>query len=250
MLLLLILFDKMKGGEKEIFTDIRTFFVKQGVYKYKLSFDLKDYLDDDFDFDDDDNCCDTLEEKKIKKKRVKRRKNIMNLLEKEFWERHPTHFLETTRFNQASMKINQQARWEGCLYGNPRPLKKRQQPFRLVLELNNDTNRIDGVGLISNKCLLRGKNTVFRDVYENRLFNQNVYRGSYRLDRSLLDEYSEISLKIFQRLDEGCFHGFYHVKRGNSISKLPFIHILTIQKEFNVDLVDFIRCILKNTYEK
>ena len=185
-----------------------------------------------------------------KKERVKRRKQVMGRMERDYWDKHPTHFLETTRFDEASMEVNCQARGDGCLYGNPRPLKKRPQPFRLVLELNNSLNRIDGVGLISDRCLLRGKNAVFRDVYENRLFNQNVYRGSYRLDRSLLDEYSEVSAEIFQRLDEGCFHGFYHVKRGNSISKLPFVHIRTIQKEFGVDLVDFIRSVLKKTYEK
>ena len=185
-----------------------------------------------------------------KKERTKQRKRLIECLEKAYWEKHPTHFLETTRFDEASMEVNRMARGDGCLYGNPRPLMKRQQPFRLILELNNYTNRIDGVGLISNKSLLRGKNAVFRDVYENRLYNQNVYKGEYRLDRSTIDEYSKTSVEIFQQLDDGCFHGFYHVKRGNSISKLPFVHILAIQKEFGVDLVDFIRSVLKKTYEK
>lgn len=180
----------------------------------------------------------------------KNRKKKIKFLENEFWKKHPTHFIETTRFNQHSFNVNKNARGKGCLYGNPHPLKKRIQPFRLVFELNNDTNRIEGVGLISDRCLLRGKNTVFRNVYENTLFNQNVYRGEYRLERSIIDNYSNISKQIFQRLDEICFHGFYHIKRGNSISKLPFVHILTIQQEFDVDLVDFIRSILKKTYEK
>lgn len=181
-----------------------------------------------------------------KKEKRKKRKKILELLEKEYWDNHPTHFLETTRFDSASAFVNKQARGEGCLYGNPRPIKKRVQPFRLVLELNNDTNRIDGVGLISDKCLLRGSRAAAeRDVYENRLFNQNVYRGPYRLDRSVLDNDSDVSFKIFRHLDSGCFHGFYHVKRGNSISKLPFVHILDIQKEFGVDLVEFIRSLMK-----
>lgn len=229
--------------------DVRTFFrspvfvennMKQGVY---CGDEDENLYDDAEDEQDEERLWD-------KKERVKRRKRAIELLERAYWDQHPTHFLETTRFNQASMEVNRQARGDGCLYGNPLPLKKRPQPFRLILELNNDTNRIDGIGLISNKSLLRGKNTLLRDVYENRLFNQNVYRGAYRLDRSILDEYSELSAKIFQHLDEGCFHGFYHVKRGNSISKLPFVHILAIQKNFGVDLVDFIRSILKKTYEK
>ena len=214
--------------------------IQQGVYCVDMCFESLDSSDLD-DSDSHDSSLESLS----KKEKAKRKKQRMGRLEKAYWEKHSTHFLETTRFDCASMAVNKQARGEGCLYGNPRPLKKRQQPFRLVLELNNETNRIDGVGIISDKCLLRGKNAVFRDVYENRLFNQNVYRSAYRLDRSVLDEYSEVSAELFQRLDEGCFHGFYHVKRGNSISKLPFVHIWMMEKEFGVDLVDFIREIFK-----
>jgi len=215
----------------DLIMDIHTFFVKP-VYTLNKKQGVDYVCNGDIDID---------------KKEMKRR---IELMEKAYWEKHPTHFLETTRFNNKSMEVNRQFRGDGCLYGNPRPLKKRLQPFRLVLELNNDENRIEGIGLISNRCMLRGKQLAMRDVYENPLFNQNVYRGEYRLDRSFLEGYSETSLEIFKRLDQGCFHGFYHVKRGNSISKLPFIHILTIEKEFGVDLVDFIRSLLKKSYEK
>lgn len=184
--------------------------------------------------------------KKIRKRQLKRR---IRHLETAYWDKHPTHFIETTRFNSASLEVNRHARGEGCLYGNPYPLKKRQQPFRFVLELNNDTNRIEGVGLISAKSLLRGSQEVFRNVYENVLFNQNVYRGQYRVGRKVLDDYNEFSAELIQQLEDCCFHGFHHVKRGNGFSKLPFVHILSLEKEFGVDLVDFLRGIFKHHFQ-
>ena len=104
-----------------------------------------------------------------------------------------------------------------------------------VLEMNNDTNCIIGIGLIYNR-------TVHKTwIYENGNYNSNTYIGKRRIDRSEMTESEE---KIMQILDHYCFKGNGHLKRGQGITLFPVkylfdsfekdIHILQeIKKMFN-----------------
>ena len=67
------------------------------------------------------------------------------------------HYIATTRFNNATWNENtrwkQTNNWDGCIYNSPTelPINIPYQALVFVLEMNNDTNQIMGVGLIRNR---------------------------------------------------------------------------------------------------
>ena len=100
-----------------------------------------------------------------------------------------------------------------------------------VLEMNNDTNRILGIGLIHNR-------TVHKTwIYEDGNYNRNTYISKRRIDRSEMTEDEE---KIMQILDQYCFKGNGHLKRGQGITSFPVKYLFdSFEKE--IDLLQEIR---------
>lgn len=95
-----------------------------------------------------------------------------------------------------------------------------------VLEMNNDTNRILGIGLIYNR-------TVHKTwIYEQGNYNRNTYIGKRRIDRTEMTESEE---KIMQILDQYCFKGNGHLKRGQGITSFPVKYLFdSFEKEINL----------------
>jgi hypothetical protein len=128
-------------------------------------------------------------------------------------------FLMTSRFNNATVEENQRFRekgWpEGCLYCAPQRVSNNIPIHSklMVLEMNNDTNKIIAVGMCVNKPLLE-KYSVYKDANYNR-FN---YIGKYRIPRERLDATEEA---VFKALDKLCFSGADHMKRGNGLKQFP-----------------------------
>ena len=126
--------------------------------------------------------------------------------------------ISVTRFNQTTW--NENCRWrekhniKGCIYGTLQPIcEKIHDNYKIyVLEMNNDTNTIEGIGIISNKRYPRQK------IYSTNAYNRIIYKGSQRIDKS---EYSKQDIKLIRALEHLVFKGATHMKRGSGINILP-----------------------------
>tara|TARA_A100001015_G_scaffold265498_1_gene313924 strand:- start:7851 stop:8474 length:624 start_codon:yes stop_codon:yes gene_type:complete len=126
--------------------------------------------------------------------------------------------IAVTRFNQATW--NENCRWrekhniKGCIYGTLQPIcEKIHDNYKIyVLEMNNDTNTIEGIGIISNKKYPRQK------IYSTNAYNRMIYKGTQRIDRS---QYSKETLNFIYSLENLVFKGASHMKRGSGINILP-----------------------------
>jgi len=91
--------------------------------------------------------------------------------------------------------------------------------FIFVAEMNNNTNKIEGIGLIKN-ILSPEKHK----IYENDDYNRYVYKGKYWLGR---DQLEKIDSDLVTILDIILFCGKSHLKRVSGISILTdqlFLH--------------------------
>ena len=68
-----------------------------------------------------------------------------------------------------------------------------------VLEMNNDTNRIAGIGLVRNHHF-----NYKYSVYENKAYHRYIYIGHYHIERKSMTVEEEVLMKY---LDNKCFRG-------------------------------------------
>ena len=96
----------------------------------------------------------------------------MDLIEKKRFNNYKKtqnqHIILTTRFNNETWNINDKYRKNKslkCVYCSPHMACKNIAPSSLlfILEMNNDENKIKGIGLIRNKFVLYEKN--LNDLY-------------------------------------------------------------------------------------
>lgn len=129
-------------------------------------------------------------------------------------------YLTTTRFNNDTWQQNcnwrRKNQWTGCIYGTPTKIKENVPLCStiVILEMNNDINKIMGLGLVYNKLALDRKHCIYK--WGN--YNRFIYKSKYRIDRDDLDTESEKMLKI---LDHLVFKGSRHLKRGHGITSIP-----------------------------
>ena len=128
--------------------------------------------------------------------------------------------IATTRFNSSTWEENKKWRednkWEGCIYNIPIQIKETTPVGALmfILEMNNDRNKIMGVGLIQNR---RCCDKYYR-IYDDGNYNRYTYKSKYRLGREDLTETEKKMLKVFDIL---LFKGACHLKRGQGITTVP-----------------------------
>ena len=126
----------------------------------------------------------------------------------------------TTRFDDYTWSENKNFREKnnlgGCVYGSPQPMSPKiiQDAYVFVIEMNNSTNQIEGVGLIKNTIRL---DKYFR-VYETGNFNRYVFRGKHRISR---DDLLKINDQLVVILDQILFKGKTHLKRGAGFTQIP-----------------------------
>jgi hypothetical protein len=144
--------------------------------------------------------------------------------------------IATTRFNNETHQQNfiykQKSNHNGCIYGTPMKIKEKipLHSYVYVIEMNNDTNKIEGIGLIINDRKL-DKN--YR-IYKNMDYNRYIYSGDKYLPLSnITDKYH---LKVIQVMEQLLFKGDRHCKRGHGITQLPS-WILSNRSGF-----DFVKC--------
>jgi hypothetical protein len=85
-----------------------------------------------------------------------------------------------------------------------------------VLEMNNDTNRIMGVGRIVNE--IRADRSY--SIYADQNYNRYTYLGRQRLDRADIMR-SSVHARVIETLERMLFYGARHAKRGQGIHELP-----------------------------
>ena len=129
--------------------------------------------------------------------------------------------IATTRFNTETLLQNKKWReknnWNGCIYGSPIEFvncnfTKNKQIF--VIEMNNDTNKIVGIGIITNQLDSQKRCR----IYNNLNYNRYIYFGKQTINISSLNP---LQIKIIEILETLLFKGYTHVKRARGITLLP-----------------------------
>jgi hypothetical protein len=104
-----------------------------------------------------------------------------------------------------------------------------------VLEMNNDTNKIIGIGMVRNHPYVNKYS-----VYSEGNYNRYVYVGKTRIDRESMTEEEERIMTVFDIL---CFTGNKHMKRGQGLKSFPID--MLYRCSVKLDLVQFIREMFK-----
>lgn len=125
----------------------------------------------------------------------------------------------TDRYNnetwEASLRYRKKHNFT-CIYAPPHKLKDTiniNSPV-FVIEMNNETNQIMGIGLIKNKLVT---NKVYK-VQEDTNHNRYIYIGEHHISRELLDMYNPFLVFV---LDNILFKGYTHSKRGSGLTLIP-----------------------------
>jgi len=128
--------------------------------------------------------------------------------------------LATTRFNTNTWNENQRWRetheWKGCIYGTPLPMSPNiiLETNVFILEMNNDENKIKGVGLVTNIVNVKK----YYNIYSNKNYNRYTYKSEYRIDRH---DMSWKELAYITILENRIFKTPNHLKRGAGITSVP-----------------------------
>ena len=125
----------------------------------------------------------------------------------------------TVRFNNNTLSVNYSYREKNkieCIYCAPTKLSPKilYDTNVFVIEMNNSTNKIEGVGLIKNRIETQKYYKVHSDTNTNRY----TYIGKHFIDRNTISSYNANLVDI---LDEILFKGKTHSKRGSGLTTIP-----------------------------
>lgn len=128
-----------------------------------------------------------------------------------------THFTNKTFLENKRWCVNNN--YEGCIYNLPVKIKENVPLLSniYVIEMNNDTNKIIGIGLIKNRIYPKRNK-----IYSDNNYNRFTYLGKKWIDSYLIDEVT------LYNLEERLFKGKNHLKRSQGIVEVP----LDVNKEF------------------
>jgi hypothetical protein len=139
----------------------------------------------------------------------------------------------TARFNNDTLAANYAYRDSHkykSLYCSPCELspKIEHNSHVFVIEMNNSTNEVVGIGIIRNKPALNR----YYKVHEHGNMNRYIYIGDYYMSRSLMIEYNS---RLIYLLDECLFKGKSHSKRGDGLTLFPEkIYQKYVSHEFDI----------------
>ena len=109
--------------------------------------------------------------------------------------------------------------------------------------MDNDSNRIFGIGLIKNIPYYNKYRIYGEQVESFEDYNRYVYVGKYHIKREDMTEEEEIIMKVF---DELCFKGHMHMKRGQGLKAFP-LKILWRTKHI-LDLRSYVEKMFKHRF--
>jgi hypothetical protein len=126
----------------------------------------------------------------------------------------------TIRFNHETWEENCRYRENkpnvGCIYGSPSILNLNCpiDSLLFIVEMNNSSNQIEGIGLIKNRAYIYDAKCF---VYNTKYFNRYIYKGSIRISRETIEKYNKILLEV---LDYILFKEKTHLKRGTKFMRI------------------------------
>ncbi len=127
--------------------------------------------------------------------------------------------ITTTRFNNNSYEENKRFRENdnlSCIYGTSLKIKE-SIPYKeniFVIEMNNQENKIMGIGFVKNQLIDDKK----YKIYTDKVYNRYIYKGSLHISREQLDNNEQ---EILEKLEKLLFKGARHSKRAQGITVLP-----------------------------
>lgn len=125
----------------------------------------------------------------------------------------------TTRYNTETWTTNRAYRKRAqlsCVYATPFCISDKIQykaPL-YVIEMNNESNRICGVGYILNRI----DDSIRYPIQANKDYNRYIYTGKFHISRQYIRANHPALLEI---LEMCLFTGYTHSKRGAGITKFP-----------------------------
>tara|TARA_Y100000591_G_C21590586_1_gene572938 strand:- start:122 stop:610 length:489 start_codon:yes stop_codon:yes gene_type:complete len=154
-----------------------------------------------------------------------------------------------TRFDNKTYAENRdwckRSGFTGTIYGTPIRISESIEPDTIlfVLEMNNSTNKIMGIGMI--RAGGSGQSTVGGGkrcrIYTDNNYNRFIYRSDHRID--MYSDYLPLEfhkkIKIIETL---LFSGSRHCKRGQGISLIP----LWIKNIKSLTILDDLRAIFRD----
>ena len=102
----------------------------------------------------------------------------------QLYKKKPFH-IGTARFNNKTYLENliwkEKKRWDGCIYGFDKKISTNinKNDYIFVIEMNNDKNKIMGIGLIQNVYIPSNRTR----IYKSQTWNRYVYKGDYHILR-------------------------------------------------------------------
>ena len=124
----------------------------------------------------------------------------------------------TTRFNNETYQENIAYRKKHnimCIYGSPieMPSSLCDISILFVVEMNNTTNKIEGIGIIKNKSWA----DKYYRIYKNGDYNRYIYKGNHYLTRETLENMNKELVIAFEII---CFKQKSHLKRGHGFTTI------------------------------
>ena len=102
--------------------------------------------------------------------------------------------------------------------------------------MNNDINRIEGIGIIRNKLIYDTCR-----IYKDNNYNRYIYKSNYYINK---ENFNSFELKFIKELENVIFKTKKHIKRGHGIQLLPYFMLK------NTVLIKTLNNICKNYYYK
>ena len=154
--------------------------------------------------------------------------------------------LSTTRFTNSTWESNVNYRIKhnisGCIYGSPLEMSPKilYDSLVFIIEMNNETNNIEGISLVRNRPYL----DKYYNIYKDGNYNRFVYKSNYHIDREKLIRYNEELVKLLEYI---LFKEKSHLKRGCGFTTITS-KLLASKKNENckkLDLNNIIKYIIQ-----
>lgn len=150
--------------------------------------------------------------------------------------------LVSTRFTNSTWKENSDYRTKNnykCIYGSPREMSPKINGLSdvYVIEMNNTTNKIEGIGYIQNIPYM----DKYYKIYEDGNYNRYIYKSNYYADRDIILRYNSVLVEILEQI---LFKGKTHLKRGSGFTTIPE-KLLNNEKYKNTNIKNIIYQLFK-----
>jgi hypothetical protein len=134
--------------------------------------------------------------------------------------------LYTVRFTSKTLEkkeLFQAKSGRKCIYGSAHPIKRMtyDKATLMVIEMNNDINKINGVGLIKNTEIKHQKEKYAPPAEmaaQTQYFYKHIYTGDEWIGR---EDMREDDLKVVDLMEGLLFRGKGHCKRLTDITEFP-----------------------------